>query len=86
VCNPSRCDVHWNPPSERWGQEVVALVETKPNVTVAPEDLFEMCVENLAKFKAPKDFLFVDKVRRLGNGKADYRWAQSEATRQAVTS
>jgi 3-oxocholest-4-en-26-oate---CoA ligase len=72
--------------SQRWGQEIVALVETRTEVTVAPEDLLEMCVENLAKFKAPKEFLFVDKVRRLGNGKADYRWAKSEATRQAVTS
>ena len=41
-------------------------------------------VDSLARFKAPKEFIFVDKVRRLGNGKADYRWAKSQAT-QRVT-
>ena len=38
---------------------------------------------HLARFKAPKEFIFVDKVRRLGNGKADYRWAKSQAMQQA---
>jgi fatty-acyl-CoA synthase len=37
------------------------------------------CIEHLARFKAPKEFIVVDKVRRLGNGKADYRWAKAEA-------
>jgi 3-oxocholest-4-en-26-oate---CoA ligase len=66
-------------PSERWGQEVVALVERRPDATVAPGELHADCVEHLARFKAPKEFLFVEKVRRLGNGKADYRWAKAEA-------
>jgi hypothetical protein len=30
--------------------------------------------------------VFVDKVRRLGNGKADYRWAKDAAVRQAAVS
>ena len=38
--------------------------------------------QQLARFKAPKEFIFVEQVRRLGNGKADYRWAKSEATQQ----
>lgn len=71
--------------SDRWGQEVVALVETRPGVQVAADDLRAVCVEHLAKFKAPKEFLFVGKVRRLGNGKADYRWAKAEAAREVVT-
>jgi fatty-acyl-CoA synthase len=70
--------------SERWGQEIVALVETHPGVTLTPEALHADCVAHLARFKAPKEFLFVDRVRRLGNGKADYRWAKSEATGRAV--
>lgn len=71
--------------SDRWGQEVVALVEPRPGVTIAAGDLHALCVEHLAKFKAPKEFRFVDKVRRLGNGKADYRWAKSAAAREVVT-
>jgi len=34
----------------------------------------------LARFKAPKDVVFVEQVRRLGNGKADYRWAKNVAS------
>ena len=72
--------------SERWGQEIVALVETQPGETVEPESLKAACTEHLARFKAPKEIVFVDKVRRLGNGKADYRWAKTEATQRAALS
>jgi fatty-acyl-CoA synthase len=65
---------------------LVALVELAPGQTVAPDTLHAACVEQLARFKAPKEFIFVDKVRRLGNGKADYRWAKNEATRRAALS
>ena len=34
---------------------------------------------DLARFKAPKEFIVVEKVRRLGNGKADYRWAKDRS-------
>lgn len=64
--------------SDRWGQELVALVQTHAEVSVAPESLHTACTEALARFKAPKEFIFVEKVRRLGNGKADYRWAKSQ--------
>jgi fatty-acyl-CoA synthase len=70
--------------SERWGQEIVALVEAHPAAAVTPEGLHADCVAHLARFKAPKEFLFVERVRRLGNGKADYRWAKSEAAGRAV--
>ncbi|MBX7455777.1 acyl-CoA synthetase [Mycolicibacterium sp. 3033] len=65
--------------SDRWGQEIVALVQTHPGVRVAEDDLHAACTEALARFKAPKEFIVVDKVRRLGNGKADYRWAKARA-------
>ena len=71
--------------SDRWGQEIVALVETRPDATVDTESLHASCVEKLARFKAPKEFIYVDKVRRLGNGKADYRWAKTRATLRALT-
>ncbi len=71
--------------SERWGQEIVALVQIHSEATVDGDALHACCVENLARFKAPKEFIFVDKVRRLGNGKADYRWAKSQATQRALT-
>ncbi|KUI24690.1 acyl-CoA synthetase [Mycobacterium sp. IS-1742] len=66
--------------SERWGQEIVALIEKKPGADLVTETLREACTSALARFKAPKEFIFVDRVRRLGNGKADYRWAKSQVT------
>ena len=42
------------------------------------EPLHAHCASQLARFKAPKEFIFVDEVRRLGNGKADYRWAKRQ--------
>lgn len=71
--------------SERWGQEIVALVQPHPEGAVDADALHARCVENLARFKAPKEFIVVDAVRRLGNGKADYRWAKSQATQRALT-
>jgi len=72
--------------SERWGQEVVALVQLHPDQTDPSEELAALCAADLARFKAPKEYVFVDKVRRLGNGKADYRWAKDAAVRQAAVS
>jgi fatty-acyl-CoA synthase len=71
--------------SERWGQEIVALAQIRPDATVDAESLHAACVEHLARFKAPKEIIFVDTIRRLGNGKADYRWAKSQATQRALT-
>ncbi|MFB1296629.1 acyl-CoA synthetase [Mycobacterium sp. pW049] len=68
--------------SERWGQEIVALVQRQPGADIAAETLLSACTSELARFKAPKEFVFVEKVRRLGNGKADYRWARSLVAQQ----
>jgi 3-oxocholest-4-en-26-oate---CoA ligase len=72
--------------SERWGQELVALVEPGPGAELVGEVLGAACTEQLARFKAPKEYIFVEKVRRLGNGKADYRWAKREAARHSALS
>jgi len=70
-------------PSERWGQEVVALVALRTDGEADHDLLRAHCTAQLARFKAPKAFVFVDAVRRLGNGKPDYRWAKTTAARQA---
>jgi fatty-acyl-CoA synthase len=61
--------------SERWGQEVVALVQPRDHAEADTDALHAHCAAELARFKVPKVFIVVDRVRRLGNGKADYRWA-----------
>jgi 3-oxocholest-4-en-26-oate---CoA ligase len=72
-------------PSERWGEELVAVVQSRDGVA-APESLSEYCASHLARFKVPKEFIPVDQVHRLGNGKADYRWAKRQATEKASMS
>ena len=74
--------------SERWGQEVVALIELREGIKADAGDdtaLHTHCAAELARFKIPKAFIVVDRVRRLGNGKADYRWAKHEAAQTSRT-
>lgn len=73
-------------PSERWGEEVVALVATHPDARPTRDALYGACTTQLAHFKAPKDFIFVEQIERLGNGKPNYRWAKRQATAKAPMS
>jgi fatty-acyl-CoA synthase len=73
-------------PSERWGEELVAVIELRDGAEAVAELLHTHCTSQLARFKAPKELIFVDHVHRLGNGKADYRWAKSQATEKAPMS
>jgi 3-oxocholest-4-en-26-oate---CoA ligase len=71
-------------PSERWGEEIVAVVaQHRGSGDVRHDELDALCTAQLARFKAPKRYIFVEQIRRLGNGKADYRWAKSVAGEQA---
>jgi len=65
-------------PSERWGQEVVALVELSAGQTASPEDIVSYAGGSIARYKLPKDVLFLDHIQRSPAGKADYRWAKAQ--------
>jgi acyl-coenzyme A synthetase/AMP-(fatty) acid ligase len=73
-------------PSERWGQEVVALISPHAGVALTGDELYALCTSRLAHFKAPKAFIFVEQVERLGNGKPNYRWARQQAEQQVSAS
>lgn len=62
-------------PSERWGQEVVAIVQLRAGATVSDEELRESCAPHLARYKLPKAFVYRDRIERSPVGKPDYRWA-----------
>ncbi len=74
--------VSWRP-SERWGQEVVAIVQLKPGASATQADLIATAAKTIARYKLPKAILMVDRVKRGDNGKPDYRWAKqmAESTR-----
>lgn len=64
-------------PSERWGQEVVAVAALKPGRTATAQDLLETASRHVARFKLPKEIVFVDEVPRSPSGKPDYGAARS---------
>ncbi len=66
-------------PSERWGQEVVALVKLREGASASAEELADECAHHLARYKLPKAWLFLEEIVRSPSGKADYRWAKARA-------
>jgi acyl-CoA synthetase (AMP-forming)/AMP-acid ligase II len=65
-------------PSERWGQEVVALVELSPGATADEDEIIAHAGQTIARYKLPKAVLFLDHIQRSPAGKADYRWAKAQ--------
>jgi fatty-acyl-CoA synthase len=70
-------------PSERWGNEVVAVVHLRTDAAATRDDLLVECEKHIARYKLPKDFVFVDAIVRSPAGKADYRWATAQAASSA---
>ncbi|WP_040493346.1 acyl-CoA synthetase [Ilumatobacter nonamiensis] len=66
-------------PSERWGNEVVAIVRIRPDHEVSDEDLIAEAERHVARYKLPKEIIRVDDIVRSPSGKADYRWARGVA-------
>ncbi len=67
-------------PSERWGSEVVAVLSSRPGaVRPGDDELRAHCRAELAGYKVPKAFCWVDQVARSPAGKPDYAWARSVA-------
>jgi acyl-CoA synthetase (AMP-forming)/AMP-acid ligase II len=66
-------------PSERWGQEVVAVVALADGATASADELIAHAATSLARYKLPKAVVFRPVVERSPAGKADYRWAREQA-------
>jgi fatty-acyl-CoA synthase len=73
-------------PSERFGEEVVGIVQLRPEATLDPHELREFTARSIARFKAPRAIAFCERIRRHPSGKADYGWARSVADRAVVAS
>jgi fatty-acyl-CoA synthase len=71
-------------PSERFGEEVVGVVQLRPGASVAPRELREFAARQVARFKAPRAIAFCESVRRHASGKPDYRWARAVAEHAAA--
>ncbi|WP_349269346.1 acyl-CoA synthetase [Mycolicibacterium parafortuitum] len=66
-------------PSERWGQEVVAVVALASGAQASADDLIEHASTVIARYKLPKAVVFRPVIERSPAGKADYRWAREQA-------
>ena len=64
----AECSVVGRPHPE-WGEDVVAFVVTRPGATLAPAELDQLCLANIARFKRPKDYKFVDALPKNNYGK-----------------
>jgi fatty-acyl-CoA synthase len=66
-------------PSERWGQEVVAVVQLNEKTETNADSIVEHASGFIARYKLPKAVIFVEQIQRSPSGKADYRWAAEQA-------
>jgi 3-oxocholest-4-en-26-oate---CoA ligase len=71
-------------PSERWGQEVVAVVQLGEGAETTGESIVEHASSHIARYKLPKEVVFVERIERSPSGKADYRWAAEAAVKGAA--
>ena len=66
-------------PSERWGNEVVAIVQLVEQEQDLESEIIEHCASHIARYKRPKSIIEVGEIKRSPAGKPDYRWAQAIA-------
>ena len=52
-----------------WGEEAVAFVVAAPGTGPTPEELDELCLASIARFKRPRHYRFVDALPRNNYGK-----------------
>jgi len=62
----AECSVVGRPHPE-WGEEVVAFVVARKNVSA--ENLEQLCLENIARFKRPREYRFVESLPKNNYGK-----------------
>jgi 3-oxocholest-4-en-26-oate---CoA ligase len=71
-------------PSSSFGEEVVAIVQLRPEATLGAHELREFTARSIARFKAPRAIAFCERIQRHASGKPDYQWARSVAAQAIV--
>jgi fatty-acyl-CoA synthase len=66
-------------PDERFGERVVAVVQTRDGTEPDRDALRERLRGQLAGYKVPREVVAVDQIVRSPSGKPDYRWARGIA-------
>ncbi len=56
-------------PHDDWGEEVIAYVVKRPGQDIDEAGLDQLCLDNIARFKRPKGYRFVDALPKNNYGK-----------------
>jgi acyl-CoA synthetase (AMP-forming)/AMP-acid ligase II len=64
----AECSVVGRPHPE-WGEEVVAFVVPRQGKALEPAELDQLCLDNIARFKRPKDYKFIEALPKNNYGK-----------------
>jgi acyl-CoA synthetase (AMP-forming)/AMP-acid ligase II len=56
-------------PHAEWGEEVIAFVVKREGADVTAQELDRLCLDNIARFKRPKGYRFVDALPKNNYGK-----------------
>jgi long-chain acyl-CoA synthetase len=56
-------------PHQEWGEEVVAFVVLKKDALTKSEELDSLCLDNIARFKRPREYRFVESLPKNNYGK-----------------
>ncbi len=66
-------------PDDRFGQAVTAIVHLRDGASPDDTSLSDVVREQLARYKTPRRYVYVDEITRSPSGKPDYRWARETA-------
>jgi long-chain acyl-CoA synthetase len=64
----AECSVVGRPHAE-WGEEAVAFVVLREGKAATPAELDALCLDNIARFKRPKDYRFIEALPKNNYGK-----------------
>ena len=56
-------------PDAEWGERVIAFVVCRPDMALGVQPLEQLCLDNIARFKRPKEYRFVDRLPKNNYGK-----------------
>jgi long-chain acyl-CoA synthetase len=69
-------------PDREWGEALVAVVVLRQGASADAAALEALCLENLARFKRPKRYVFVDDLPKNAAGKVLKRELRDRLVKQ----
>ncbi len=56
-------------PDAQWGESLVAFIVPMQGATIDGDALDQHCKDNIARFKRPKRYIFIEELPKNNNGK-----------------